>query len=379
MLKLWKQLMKQEVRSNKKRKEGNDSWFKSMSKFEKYFWITIIFLLLIFIILNILAFLNTKVEEDFTQKNTSIIEQFLFETISSDQVKNNLNNSKEKINKNLNKELKFIYKTIDDEIDSVFNSVIDNNLESFLNFHYSVIGEYSELGAMASGKIGKTIEKRLLGSDFTKKITSSTENIGTAYNNSVQNHLLHIHQLAIQDVDMKLNSSTITAINDDIKRNMGLQGSKIGAILVARIMPKIAKVIVVKLSSKAAAKIVAKTSAKSAAKLAAAGGGGLAGGWCGPAAIVCSPVLALGAWLAVDVAIVSGDEYFNRDEFRSEIIKLLNQQRDVLKQEYKSLYFKSFSEFSKSVQEQYKNMPIKERKKLKDIIFDSRNKEALNL
>ena len=372
--------MKQEVKINNEQTGGNKGWFKTMSKFEKYFWITIVCLMLIFIILNVLAIINTNVEDVSTQNNTSFLGKLFLETVKSDQVKKNLDSSKIQINNNLNKELKLIYKKIDDEIDPVFNSVINNNLEPFLNFHYSVIGEYSELGAMASGKIGKTIEKKLLGSDFIQKITSSTENIDTVYNNSVQNHLSHINQIATQNVDMKLNSSTIASINNDIKRNMGLQGGKVGAILVARIMPKIVQVIVVKLSSKAAAKIAAKTSAKSAAKLAAAGGGGLAGGWCGPAAIVCSPLLALGAWLAVDVAVVSGDEYFNRDEFRNEIIELLNQQRDVLKKEYKTFYFKLLSEFSQNVQEQYKNMPIKETKKIKikDMIFNSINMETSN-
>jgi hypothetical protein len=345
-----------------------------MTKFEKYFWITIIALMLIFIVLNVLSFLNTKLEGA-SQTNTPLLEQILFETIKSDQIKENLDISNDQIKKSLAKELKLIYQKIDDEIDPVFNSVINNNLEGFLNFHYSVIGEYSELGAMASGKIATTIEEKLLGSDFIQKIRLSTDKIEAVYNNSAQKHLLHINQLAIHNVDMDLNSSAIASIKNDIKRNMELQGAKIGAMLVTRIMPEIVQVIVVKLSSKAVAKIAAKTSAKSAAKFAAAGSAGLVGGWCGPAAIVCSPVLALGAWVAVDVAVVSGDEYLYRDEFRNEIVDLLNQQRNVLKKKYKALYFKSFNEFSQSVQEQYKNVSIKEKKriKLKDIIFNSKS------
>ena len=64
--------MNQEVKINVKREGDKKIWFKEVSKFEKYFWVTIICLVVIFIFLNVLAFVNTKIEDVSAQNNISI-------------------------------------------------------------------------------------------------------------------------------------------------------------------------------------------------------------------------------------------------------------------------------------------------------------------
>jgi len=342
-----------------------------MSRFEKYFWFSIVALLLAFIILNIFAFYHTNIENN-SAKQSSILELLFTEVVQSDQLNKNLQNASNDIKQNLNNELGQLYKEIDKQLDPLFYFIINNNLENFLDFHYSVIGEYTELSAMATGKIAGTIEEKLLGSNFAEKISQSTEIIDALYNQKLQQHLAYIKQQAVQGIDIELNTIALSTLNKDINRNLKIQGGKMGAVLATAMAIKISQLIIAKISAKTLTNIAAKSAMKGTGKMAAASTAALAGGVCGGVgAIVCSPLFAVVTWFSVDAVFIAGDEYLNREEFKQEISALIDQQREQLKQDYKNHYTQSFTNISHTIEDQYKNTPLKERKKIKiiDLIF----------
>ncbi len=343
-----------------------------MTKFEKYFWFSIVILLVSFILLNIFAFYHNNQSDNLNSQTSSIFGSLLTEIVNSDQLNQNLQTASTQIKQNFNKELKALNQEIDQEINPIFDTIINNNLENFLDFHYSVLGEYTELGAMATGNIAKTIEKRLLGSDFITKISLSTEKLDSLYKDKIQNHLSYINQLALQGVDRELNNISLTKLNHDIKRNLNIQSGKVGVILATAMAVKISQLIIAKISAKTLTSIAAKTTLKGSGKMAAASTAALAGSVCGGVgAIVCSPLFAAVTWFSVDVAFIASDEYLNRDNFKKEITMLLHQQQEQLKQDYKKHYAQSFSQVSRNIQLKYSHTPVQERKKIKliDIIF----------
>ena len=62
-------------------------------------------------------------------------------------------------------------------------------MDDFLDFHYSVIGEYIELGNMAIGQVEEVIESKLFGPDFTNKLVVVSSDINSKYDQSVDKHI----------------------------------------------------------------------------------------------------------------------------------------------------------------------------------------------
>lgn len=323
-----------------------------MSKFEKLFWLSIIILALIYITLQILATLNKNQSETFIQILDPVV------------ISINLDKADSNITLNIKQEIANINSAIDINIDTVFSSV-ENNIDSFLDFHYSVIGEYIELGSMATNKINETIQKRLFGSDFENSVKEAFKQIDTEYGNSANKHIQMIHESATANVDHKLNSDIFARLENDISTFTSMQEGKLGLVLGAKLIPKIAQVISAKVALKASGKFLVKSSTKAGAKYATTGAAALAGTTCGPFVWICSPLLAITAWFTTDAVVVNIDEYYNREEFKKEILEVINEQKMILKDTAKLEYKSSFEELSKEIQTKYRNTTIK-RLKIKE-------------
>jgi len=326
--------------------------FSKMSKFEKIFWLTIAILAVLYIILQTLAMSN----KEYIPTSKPILDTTLIGI--------NLDKADSNITRNMKQELVSVYDEIDTNIDNAFRS-IENNVDNYLDFHYSVIGEYTELGALATNRIKETIKKRLIGSDFQSKMQEAFQGIDTKYNDSVIKHIQMINKNATSNVDLELNNDILTRLENDIHSFKSVQVGKLGAILGARFIPKIIQVISTKIAIKASSKIAVKTGAKATTKYATSGTAFLAGATCGPAAWVCAPVFAITAWFGTDAIVVNTDEYYNRAEFKQEILGLINEQKIILKNNTKFEYKKSFEKISKEVQLKYRNTAIK-RLKIKE-------------
>lgn len=358
--------MKEKI-NDEELKDKKVNWFFSMSKFERIFWITIGILMLSYTTLVLLAHFNTEKKSKEIRK--PIIFKWITEFIPSDKMEKNIIENVDYLHQNLELEKAKVIETINSEFDELFENV-DKNVDDFLDFHYSIVGEYTELTAMVAGDIEEEISEKLFGADFSNQIERISLLIDEKYRNSISQHFKVINNVSSKDIDLELNKGTFNKLNEDINLRMSTQEGKIGIMLSARLAPQVIKVIAAKLATKTIAKVAAKGAAKTAAKIAAAGTAGTAGLTCGPFAWICSPVAAGVAWFGTDAVIIAGDEYLNREEFKKEILNSLNEQRDLLKESYRKDYIESFNQFSKDLIVKYKNTPIlkKERVKIQDMI-----------
>jgi len=326
-----------------------------MSQAEKIFWWSIGVFFIIFITLTILASTNSQYKEPLTPK-PPVINAWMQKIVSSNIVAKNLSKNQQKILSSLNNQMYNTYSTIDKEVDNLFRPIY-HNVDTFLDYHYSIIGEYSELGAMAMGNLEKMITDRLLGDEFAQRVDKASLSIDNQYKINLKQHLSIIDKYATDGVDRDINNKALDRLKSDIDANMLQQEIKLGVVGSA-IAIKITAIILAKTTAKGAV----KASAKLASKSAAVSTGALAGLGCGPLAWLCSPIAAGALWVATDGVVVSGDEYLNRDEFKLEIIRALNDSKRSLKLSYQKTYQKALQDISDKTIKEYEKRPIKEKK-----------------
>ena len=196
----------------------------------------------------------------------------------------------------------------------------------YANYHYSVWGEYAELGSAALGDVGVKLQEMLfdgldgrlreVGIDLDHSFNSRFEaelNASTTGAGSAGSSLGPLTMLAIQ------NAKTRMAITVPV--------STAAAIGTAATIKVAATAIAKKIAAKLAIKATAKTGGKWAAAGTGAGVGGAACWWSGPGAGLCAAVGGVGAWLVADYGIVKLDEYWNRDEFEADLRTMIDEQK----------------------------------------------------
>ncbi|SNS97202.1 hypothetical protein [Antarctobacter heliothermus] len=199
----------------------------------------------------------------------------------------------------------------------------------YADFHYSILGEYVELGEAALGQSSEALEQRLLAG-FDARLTNAAAGIDAtfvqAYRDTVETRIRQ--EAAPETFDLPLGEMTASAISDAVQR------AKVTAPVAAMValggksaLKATAKLFAKKLATKVASKAAAKGIAKGGGIAAGAGGGALLCSWLGPGAAICGAAGALVVWLATDAAIIGLDEYFNRDEFEAELRLMLDKDR----------------------------------------------------
>jgi len=357
---------KEETELDKKEKEFTPErkhFFSNMSKAEKIFWGTIVVLFIVFGIISTIA-MNRNQSPIIKSQKEPVSKELIEKLFISDKMQNNLIKNEDNINQNLKLELQLMNNMVDKEVDNLFYPV-EENIDKFLDYHYSVIGEYTELGTMAFGDVNKMIEEKLFGKDFAERVNQSSSYMQKQYRIRINSHLSAVDKYATEGVDKNINNQVFLNLQESIKNN-GIRLST-QAIVPAGVMlgTKVAAVISAKLAAKATVKGVTKAGSKAATKYAAASTGIAAGTLCGPFVWICSPVAAGILWVATDVVVVSGDEYFTRDELKQKILLSLNENKTRLKNSYKQAYSQSFQKFSTSVKKKYQNTAIQEKRLVK--------------
>ena len=342
---------------------------KNMSAFEKLFWIIISLFFIAYTILVGMASYNSTASSKEHSKTMVAPDEIIQEIevmVTSDRIKKNLENNRtvEEIKKNLQKNMFILDKKIDIEINKAFQQAY-HNIDPFLDFHYSVIGEYIELGGMAAGTMEKMIQQKLFGSDFSIRLQNSMQVISGEYEIRLAEHFNFINQKATTKVNINLNSEIINDLQKHIEQNIKIQGAKMGAIITVKFAPKIVQMAAVKIAAKSSSKIAAKIAAKVSAKSAAAASGATAGALCGPAFWICSPIAAGVLWFGTDAVVSSIDEIYNRDEFKQDIVDSLVRQQNTLKRKLKKSYERTAKKLSEEIVVKYKEAPVKEIKRVK--------------
>lgn len=332
---------------------------KSMSQFEKVFWITII------IIFTIWATLQYKTLIQPSKDLPPIIKDII---VPDDSIENNLDKNKDVLDKTLQNKLKTLNQSIEYEINNIFTPVY-NNIDTFLDFHYSVLGEYVELGSMAKGNIGQTLHEKLFNADFEDTITSATSNIESKFTQMLKQDKLETNNIATKNIDKKLNNEVLKSLNilqdTIIKTQLTKVALMSGTIVAGKL---IAKKVASVAAGKLASKLVVKTAGKTLTKGASASAAATVGLACGPGAIICSPLLAVAAWLGTDAVVVTIDEHFNREELKQDIINSIDTQKENLIKNMKQQYHNQFHKFHKTLIKELKNTKIKKKKTISEKI-----------
>ena len=266
---------------------------------------------------------------------------------------------------------KKIREQIDKEVEKAYRPVYEIGIENFVDYHYSVWGEYAELLADASDKLSqeqkdrfqKLVYRELFDSvGFEERLKSAYENVNRFAITELESTIDKFHGTIKRDLNITDEQTNILMEQmfqmgiADMKarlsnkfgngfRSVGVGG---GAIAGAMVTKQVAKVF----SKKVATKVVVKGTSKAAGSLAGAAAGAESGVLCGPAAILCSPVGAVVGgilgWFATDAAVVSVDKYFNADDFKKELIHLVKQQQIQTQHQLYGIYQSTIEEINES-------------------------------
>ncbi|GHQ71715.1 hypothetical protein [Helicobacter pylori] len=313
----------------KKNKEGR-----------KYIYIIIIFLFMLYPILSSITY--NEPSQAIKTAHTKTILEILPDPIS-DLIKNNLDSHQQEISDLLSSSKDKMYSKVDAQIDNLFVP-IENNVDKFLDWHYSLKGNYSELALFVAKKLGLSVEdalfnklqEKFLGADYKQRLKTMTDNISDAFISLLRQHKKDTEKIATQGVaDIPQVMESLKNIDDKTERDLKLKmgfAAAIGAtagVGAGKLMKRLVPKLVEKLGTKLGAKFLAKFG------------------------IAVGGVLST---LGADVAFNYIDEWLHRDDFKKEILNNINEMKKNLKESYKTGFDNSITKFSQEFQKDLKNI-----------------------
>ena len=251
---------------------------------------------------------------------------------------------------------------IDRGLDRIFED-IEAGVENYLDWYFTVIGEYQRLAAVFSEDVTAAMSEKLEDYLFERnnfgtqldELNSEIEHISTErFVRLVPSLKTEFDNApcAIGRVDL----AALVELDRDNLRASAAVTSGVGAGIVASkvLAKKTAAVVVGKVAAKKSfhtgAAVVSKTLAKKGASTAlSAGLGTMLCAPAGPAAILCGVAAGLATWLAVDKALIEVDESLNREEMRADILEVLTEQQALLNEQLKQEHYMRVDRFAASL------------------------------
>ncbi|MGT0098910.1 hypothetical protein V5H72_02815 [Helicobacter pylori] len=300
----------------------------------------IIFLFMLYPILSSITY--DEPSQAIKTAHTKTILEILPDPIS-DLIKNNLDSHQQEISDLLSSSKDKMYSKVDAQIDNLFDP-IENNVDKFLDWHYSLKGNYSELALFVAKKLGLSVEdalfnklqEKFLGADYKQRLKTMTDNISDAFISLLHQHKKDTEKIATQGVaDIPQVMESLKNIDGQIERDLKLKmgfAAAIGAtagVGAGKLMKRLVPKLVEKLGTKLGAKFLAKFG------------------------IAVGGVLST---LGADVAFNYIDEWLHRDDFKKEILNNINEMKKNLKESYKTGFDNSITKFSQEFQKDLKNI-----------------------
>ncbi|MGB5261431.1 MAG: hypothetical protein WBO34_13065 [Gammaproteobacteria bacterium] len=221
---------------------------------------------------------------------------------------------------------------------------IEQGVEQYLDWYFTVLGEYQRLAAVFTDDVAETMLEQLArylfaGNDFDAQL-------GKLDSELAQMTAARFAQLTPQLRD-KLAGSTceigqlslvpLSSLDHDTLRASVAATSGVGAGIVASkaLASKTTAAVVGKVAAKKSfqtgAALVTKTLAKKGSStLLSAGAGTALCAPTGPVAILCGVTAGLVTWFTVDKVLVELDEALHREEMRADIMQVLAVQQALL-------------------------------------------------
>lgn len=203
-------------------------------------------------------------------------------------------------------------------------------IPKYMDFHYSLTGEWLELGSAAMGKLGGGLEEHLFDG-FDTRLGDVSEQLALEFDQRFRTAL--DKAMAAEPGGVEAIGPVVTRALQDSRNRMKETTGTVGGVLVGGAT---LKVFTTAFAKKLAIKLAAKVGTKTGMKWAAATTGGAASAaacsWTGPGAAACAVAGAAITWVATDVAIIKLDEYVARDEFERDLRKLIDDHKKETQQ-----------------------------------------------
>lgn len=242
---------------------------------------------------------------------------------------------------------------IDEEVERLF-APVEAAVDDFLDWYFTVVGEYQRLIALAAGDFTKLMadqfDAHVFGAtDFHARQSRLEQGLvdETLARLSEVSHALKEQIEAQMRADpclrVTLDATALGRLDRDaLRAGVALgTGTVVGAVTVGTILSqKVVAAVIAKVAAKksmqAAAVMAAKLAAKEGGGVLAATLGGIA--VCapsGPWAIACGVGAGIATWLAIDKVAIEIDEAVSRDAMRADILAVLGEEKEALKQALK--------------------------------------------
>ena len=343
-----------------KEKESKNTLKKRSSKlWWRWFWGTIITLLVLYLASIYLASTNTDINRERGRKNyLQKMREPLIQALPGIEkyIINISELSKEKIKEK-----------IDEEVKKAYAPVYSKGIDNFSDFHYSVKGEYIELfSAAADGlskekkdKFDKLVYEHLFQSvEFDAHLKEAYKKINTFAVDEMIKNRESLHQKVQSDLnindeeaDLLIQQMFQIGISDmkdrfhnkigNSMRATGVGGGAVAGVIVSKQVGKM-------FMKKVGTKLAVKGGSKVAGSLAGAAAGGETGLLCGAAAVICSPVGAViggvVGWFATDAVVVTADKYYSAEDFKDKLKSIIQTQEAETKEQFYKIYTQMIDE-----------------------------------
>jgi len=203
-------------------------------------------------------------------------------------------------------------------------------IPAYMDFHYSLKGEWLELSSAALGEMGTGLD-RYLFAGLETRLGGITDSLERDYADKYISALDDAMTAVPGGVD-PLGPTVTRAIDNAKSRIRTTGGTFAGTAIGALSLKPLTKGFAKKLGTKLAAKVAAKTGTKWIAAAGGAGTGAAFCAWAGPGAAGCAVAGAVITWVGVDLAMIELDEYVTRDDFEHDLRELIDFQKEGTRQ-----------------------------------------------
>ena len=244
---------------------------------------------------------------------------------------------------------------IDAALDEAFGKA-ELGVDQYLDWYYSMLGDYSRLAAVVTGDIDQMMGEKL--NHFIIEQTGFATILETS-SSSIEQETMILMEGAAEAVGTSINNavgaSPCEVPNVELGGLMDLRRDRLratiataagGGVAAKLLLAKPASALAGKLAAKGSVKLAGKTLAKAGVKkgatlattAAGAGGATAACSPLGPAAVLCGVGAGLVIWFATDKVVLEVDEWVNRDDMRAELMAGLNEQRAEIREQLMTLH-----------------------------------------
>lgn len=214
------------------------------------------------------------------------------------------------------------------------------NVSAYADFHYSVVGEYTELAALGAGDLASSMQERIFGADFDERAAAAsaaiTEEARVIFGEewaAYESRVREITQFTPRDVAaVNLAASEISGyvLSDATERFSPdlLAGRTLGAGAAGFVGARVGGRVTREFSERFLRQLGRRAIAKGAGRASGLGGGASAGAAVGSVlgpvgAAVGGVAGAIIGWVATDAVIIELDELFSRDEFERDLLAMV--------------------------------------------------------